>query len=52
MPDRLTIDRTREAFSRFARPRTEDLDDADRVDTDRVREALDRVDAAPADDDG
>ena len=43
MPDRLTGERTREAFSRFTRPRTEDLDDAERVDTDRVREAIDRV---------
>ena len=55
MPDRLTIDRTREAFSRFSRPRTEDLDDAERVDTDRMREAQERVglpDADAADDAG
>ena len=51
MPDRLTVERTREAFSRFTRPRTDVLDDAERVDTDRMREAADRVEPAQADGD-
>jgi hypothetical protein len=53
MPDRptITVDRAREAFARFTRPRTEDLED-ERVDTERLREARERVeDPGPAGDD-
>ena len=49
MPHRLTVDRAREAFSRFRRARTEELEDSERVDTERLREAQDRVDVPEAD---
>ena len=51
MPHRptITVDRIREAFSRFSRPRTEETDGEERVDTGRVREARDRVEEPDGD---